>query len=474
MFGGKKKKDKKDKKDDKKDKPSIGAVKDDQISTGKDAVGGSFVKKLVSKKKRRFQADGFDLDLTYITDRIIAMGFPASSMEAVYRNDIDDVVKFLGERHGEKYMVYNLCSEKSYDKAKFGGRVVRFPFDDHNCPRFDDLEPFCEALDEWLSDDPENVAAIHCKAGKGRTGLVICVYLVHVAMWEKAADALRFYGVSRTQNQKGVTIPSQRRWVSYYERLMELRREGKSMPPSKFYAVQSIFVSNTSPAFKSCTIYNNDSKYSFSLKDGTIKKHTLDGVSGYLVVGSDKIVVKKDCKVQFDGGYRKTRMFSFWFNSDFIEDDTLRLDKDEIDKVNKDKKARDFYLICSFKPLGTDDEKKDDASEEAGKDEVSGLSPEEVVVRALKLQDNLVIRSRTWRRKIYKSCWTGQDAVRYLVKDGGFTSQAAAIEFGNLLIKEGLVYAVRRDDEDPITTLLKGPFFYRFHTSPTDKIPEEE
>ena len=93
----------------------------------------------MSGKARRFIHDGFDLDLTYIANRIIAMGFPSSSMEAMYRNSIDDVARFLDTRHNKKYMVYNLCSEASYDSSKFNHYVVRFPFDDHNCPHFDDL-----------------------------------------------------------------------------------------------------------------------------------------------------------------------------------------------------------------------------------------------------------------------------------------------------------------------------------------------
>ena len=41
---------------------------------------------MVSKKKKRYKGHGFNLDLAYITDRIIAMGYPSSGKEACYRN----------------------------------------------------------------------------------------------------------------------------------------------------------------------------------------------------------------------------------------------------------------------------------------------------------------------------------------------------------------------------------------------------
>ena len=38
-------------------------------------------KRLVSKKKRRIQTEYFDLDMAYITERVIGMGFPATGCE---------------------------------------------------------------------------------------------------------------------------------------------------------------------------------------------------------------------------------------------------------------------------------------------------------------------------------------------------------------------------------------------------------
>lgn len=183
---------------------------------------------MVSQNKRRYQEGGFDLDMTYITENIIAMGFPAGDLssgffgyvEGLYRNHMEEVIKFFETHHKDKYKVYNLCSERLYDASLFEGKVASFPFDDHNCPPIHLIPLFCQSAYSWLKEDILNVVVVHCKAGKARTGLMICTLLLFLKFFPTAEECIDYYNQKRCIDGKGLILPSQIRYVKYYERIL--------------------------------------------------------------------------------------------------------------------------------------------------------------------------------------------------------------------------------------------------------------
>lgn len=164
------------------------------------------------------------MDLSYVTPQIIAMGYPSEGFEAYYRNSMEDTQRFLNHYHQGNYKVYNLCSERHYDLGSFDRVSADFTFDDHNPPKFTMIYDFCQDVDQFLSKSKHNVVAIHCKAGKGRTGVMICCYLVYSRYCRSAHEALVYYGEIRTKDRKGVTIPSQIRYVYYFEHFLREQR----------------------------------------------------------------------------------------------------------------------------------------------------------------------------------------------------------------------------------------------------------
>ncbi|GAV63998.1 PTEN_C2 domain-containing protein [Cephalotus follicularis] len=200
------------------------------VDSSRSAVKAMQVKArhIVSQNKRRFQEDGYDLDMTYITENIIAMGFPAGDIssgifvyfEGIYRNRMEEVIKFFETHHKGKYKVYNLCSERLYDASLFEGKVACFPFDDHNCPPIQLLSSFCQSAYSWLKEDIENVVVVHCKAGMGRTGLMICSLLLYLKFFSTAEESIDYYNQKRCVDGKALVLPSQIRYVNYFEHII--------------------------------------------------------------------------------------------------------------------------------------------------------------------------------------------------------------------------------------------------------------
>ncbi|KAF8410113.1 hypothetical protein HHK36_002635 [Tetracentron sinense] len=99
-------------------------------------------------------------------------------------------------------------------------QVACFPFDDHNCPPIQLIISFCQSAYSWLKEDIENVVVVHCKAGMARTGLMICSLLLFLKFFPTAEECIDYYNQKRCLDGKGLVLPSQIRYVKYFERIL--------------------------------------------------------------------------------------------------------------------------------------------------------------------------------------------------------------------------------------------------------------
>ncbi|CAL8468829.1 g8370 [Coccomyxa elongata] len=286
----------------------------------------------VSKRKRRYKENGYNLDLAYITDHIIAMGAPSQGTTGLYRNPMAKVQKFLTERHGAGgYCVYNLCSEEAYAYKPYKFELVaNFPFDDHQVPSLRLVQAFCEHVAKFLTEHPKGVAAVHCKAGKGRTGIMITCYLLYSGQFQDVQQALDFYATRRTHDGKGITNASQERYVHYFARAM------RAWPQKRVVALQAVRMEGLGWISES----NRGSLVLRCRPTGAPAAHKVATIH---ISGGGKALaapwqLEGDIKLEVSRFSRRKKLsvlFSAWLHSSYLESGELTLTWQQLDKVAK-------------------------------------------------------------------------------------------------------------------------------------------
>ncbi|XP_076198992.1 tensin-1 isoform X16 [Aptenodytes patagonicus] len=162
-----------------------------------------------------------ELDLVYITERIIAVSYPSTAEEQSFCSNLREVAHMLKSKHGDNYVLFNL-SERRHDISKLHPKVLDFGWPDLHTPALEKICSICKAMDTWLNAAAHNVVVLHNKGNRGRLGVVVAAYMHYSNISASADQALDRFAMKRFYEDKVVPVgqPSQKRYIHYFSGLL--------------------------------------------------------------------------------------------------------------------------------------------------------------------------------------------------------------------------------------------------------------
>jgi phosphatidylinositol-3,4,5-trisphosphate 3-phosphatase/dual-specificity protein phosphatase PTEN len=195
-----------------------------------------------------------------------------------------------------------------------------------------------------LIENPDNVVAINCRAGKGRTGTIICCYLLFSKRFSEPDQVFEFYSKKRFNVGEGVTQPSQKKYVCYFSHMLKekiyfpLVRDIKAILINKIPGKNSetikpyfeifkgngdkISFSNKTSYLDQKKIFSNDTSSAVSITDNNFNL-TVCGDLTIKLYNNLMMSTKKLGRISFNTAFLKKSQTELIFKIEEIDPDNL-------------------------------------------------------------------------------------------------------------------------------------------------------
>ncbi|TRY92523.1 hypothetical protein DNTS_008245 [Danionella cerebrum] len=308
-----------------------------------------------------------ELDIIYITSRIIVMSYPAEVVEMSYRNHTEDIRSFLDSRHADHYTVFNL-SQRNYRGAKFSNRVSECNWPSRQAPSLHNLFAVCKNMYNWLKQNPKNVCVITCSDGRAPSGVLVCAMFCFCHLFANPVPAMQLLSAKRPGSG---LWPSHRRYIGY---VCSLVSEKPTVPHSKPLIIKTVTMSPV-PCFNKqrsgcrpfCDVLIGETKiFSTAQEYERMREHRVQEGKVMFPVGvsAQGDVVVSVCHMRSHALQAKvtnTQIFQIQFHTGFIAPGTtvLKFMKTELDACDSPEKYPQLFQVLIDIEVESTEKQKD-------------------------------------------------------------------------------------------------------------------
>ncbi|XP_023650387.2 auxilin isoform X2 [Paramormyrops kingsleyae] len=312
-----------------------------------------------------------ELDISYITSRIIVMSYPVEAVDIGYKNHIEDMRSFLDSRHVDHYTVFNL-SQRNYRGTKLSNRVSECSWPSRQAPSLHNLFAVCKNMHNWLRQSPRNVCVITCTdVTRASSGILVCAMFCFCHLFSSPGPAMQLLNAKKP----GTGLwPSHRRYLGY---MCSMVSEKPSLPHTKPVLIKAVTVSPV-PCFNKqrsgcrpfCDILIGETKIFSTAQDyERMREHRVQdgkvvfplGVSAYGDVVIAVYHMRSTIGGRLQAKVSNTQIFQIQFHTGFIAagTSTLKFMKPELDACDSPEKYPQLFHVTLDIEVESTDKQKD-------------------------------------------------------------------------------------------------------------------